>query len=69
MAWPELHVAGARQEWHDQDADACQDTGEEGTVTHIDIDMAKPMNMYKNIRMQWLRLRLLLVENGKCIFM
>lgn len=24
------------------------------TLTHIDMDMAKPMNMYKNIRMQWL---------------
>lgn len=27
---------------------------EKSTLTHIDMDMAKPMNMYKNIRMQWL---------------
>lgn len=25
---------------------------EKSTLTHIDMDMAKPMNMYKNIRMQ-----------------
>jgi len=27
---------------------------EKSTLTHIDMDMAKPMNMYKNIRMRWL---------------
>jgi len=25
---------------------------EKSTLTHIDMDMAKPMNMYKNIRMR-----------------